>query len=191
MTAPLVRWSLTVALLAGIVFGIVWGYEHWRDAVRNEGAAAGAARVQTQWDEDIRKRDTAKLAAVAKARQEEQAAAAAVAKGEADARQKAETRAAADRRAADAARRAGGGLRDDIAALDGAARAVGVPDAATCPSEFARQRDAAMRARKLLDTCGARYLELAQRIDESWTGITLKLDTALGYINAVAPRAPN
>lgn len=185
---PLLRWALIFGAIALIVFAVVAGYERWRDGVRAEGDAAGAARVKAQWDADVRKRDTAKLAAVAKAREEEQAAAAAVVKGESDARQKAEARAALDRAAADRARRAGGGLRDDIAALDGAARAVGVPDAATCPGRFAEQRDAAMRARKLLDTCGTRYLELAQRIDESWAGITLKLDTAIGYINAVAPR---
>jgi hypothetical protein len=131
---------LLAALAVALVFGTVKGYEHWRDAVRAEGDAAGAARVQALWDKDIEKHDADTLKKVAEARADEQRMAADAAKGEADARRRAEERAQAQAAAARAASAAAGGLRDDLAALDGAARALGIPDAASCPGEFARQR---------------------------------------------------
>lgn len=185
--STIVRWALTALLVAGVIFAIVRGYEWWRDGVRDEGATAGRAEVQEKWDADVRTRDAQKLAAIAKARKEEQDQAAAAVKGEHDARIKAERQAAADRTAAARAERAAGGLHGTIAALDGAARDLGIPDAATCPRLFGEQRDAAVRARAVLAACSAAYRELGTAVDDAWRAITLKLDTALGYIHAVKP----
>jgi hypothetical protein len=181
---------LLAALAVALVFGTVKGYEHWRDAVRAEGDKAGAARVQALWDKDIEKRDADTMKKVAEARADEQRMAADAAKGEADARRHAEERAQAHANAARLSTAAAGSLRDDLAALDGAARALGIPDAASCPREFARQRDEAIRARAVLGACVAEYRQLGQDADDAVAGLELRLDTALTWIRATgAPGA--
>lgn len=182
-----IAWALIVALCAGVVLGIVHGYEVWRDAKVAEGDKLGAARTQGKWDADVLERDGEKLAAIQAAREEEQHMAAEAAKGERDAREKAERSAAADRAAAGRATAAHGSLRESIEALDRAARDFDLTNAAALPGELVRQRDAAVRARELLRACSARYVGMAADVDDAWRGITLKLDTALGYIHAVKP----
>lgn len=175
---------LVIALAAAVLFGIVHGYELWRDAKVAEGDRAGAARVQALWDADKLTRAAATLAAVAQARKEEQDTAAAAAKGEKDARDRAEAKAtelaAAARRSAAAA----GGLSGKLAALDAAARSAGSPDAASCPRLFAQQRDDAIQARGLFGSCVAEYRSLGEDADAALASLELKLDTALSWINA-------
>lgn len=186
----IIRWALTLALVAGVIFGIVRGYEWWRDGKVAEGDRAGAARVQQVFDAYKLKQAALQAEAVAKARKEEQDIAAAAAQGERNALDKAQRDAAASKAAAARSAAVAGGLSGNIAALDRAAAALGIPDAATCPARFAEQRAAAVRAREVLGSCVAAYRELGQAVDDSWGAITLKLDTALGYINAVAPPRP-
>jgi hypothetical protein len=184
VTRRIVIALLVLALGAIVIYGIVAGYEHWRDGKVAEGDRAGAARVQALWNADQVKRAGATLAAVAQARKEEQEAAAKAAQGEKDARDRAEAKAAqlavAARRSASAA----GGLSGQLAALDAAARAAGTPDAASCPALFAQQRDRAIQARALFGSCVAEYRSLGEDADGALAGITLKLETALSWINA-------
>ena len=67
--------------------------------------------------------------------------------------------------------------------------ALDMPSVAACPGQFVEQRALAVRARDLLGRCSARLESLAAGTDRAFTGITLKLDTALSYIIAVAPKA--
>lgn len=184
----IVKWAITLAIAAGVIFGIVKAYEWWRSDVCKECTSVGRAEVQQKWDADVRKRDKEKLDAISRARLEERENAAKVIQGERDARDKAEKRAAAYAAAASISRASGTGLRDTIAQLDRLARERGIPDAAACPGEFVQQRDAALRGRSLLDACSTRYRELAESSDRAWDAVNLKLDTAIGYINAVAPK---
>jgi hypothetical protein len=170
-----------------VLYAIVWGYESWRDGVVAEGDAQGAGRVQDLWNKDKVARAAAAAKEVAKAREDEQEKAREAVKGERHAREQAESRAAAAAAAANRATAAVGGLSGNIAALDRAARALDLPSAAACPGEFGRQRDAAIRARALLGACAARHRDLAEAADGAVGAVTLKLDTALGYIRAVAP----
>jgi hypothetical protein len=153
ITRRIVIALLVLALAAAVLFGIVHGYEAWRGHVFNQGDTTGAGRVQALWDKDQIARDKDTLRKVAEARADEQRMAADAAKGEANARRRAEDRAQAQAAAARRSSSAAGGLRDDLAALDGSARALGIPDAASCPGEFARQRDEAIRARAVLGAC--------------------------------------
>jgi hypothetical protein len=184
MLEKIVKVALVVALCAAVVFGIVKGYEWWRSGVYNEGHTAGQAQVQEQWNKDKLARAAARDAAVATARDEERRIAAQAAQGERRAREDAERKADADRAAAAGAAAAHRGLSGKLASLDGAARATGVPDAASCPAQFARQRDEAVLARELLGSCASRYRELGEAVDAAWTAIELRLDTALGWIRA-------
>jgi hypothetical protein len=190
LTGKIVTALLLIAAAAALVFGIVHGYEAWRASVFKEGDTAGAARVQARWNEDIKKRDAATLAKVEAARAEGAHMAASAAEGELHAMQtakaRAEQQAAAARRAASAA----GGVRDTLAALDRSARAIGVPDAASCPSEFAKQRDDAIRARSVFGACVSAYQVLADRADRDRGDLQLRLDTAMSWIHATgAPGA--
>jgi len=184
----LIKWAITLAIVAGVIFGVVKAYEWWRSSVHEEGVIRGRAEVQQKWDTDVRKRDKEKLDAISRVRLEEREDAQKVVQGERDAREKAEKRAAAYAAAASTARASDTGLRDTIAQLDRLARERGIPDAAACPGEFVQQRDAAVRGRSLLDACSTRYRELAESSDRAWEAVNLKLDTAIGYINAVAPK---
>lgn len=187
MRASILKW-LAVGLLAALaVYLVVRGYESWRGAVFAEGDRAGAARVQEQWSREQIERGGQILAEVAAARADEQRIAADAAKGERNALKKAEQRAAADRDAAGRSAAAADGLSRNIAALDAAAGAVDLTDIAACPGEFVRQRDAAVRARRLFGSCVAAYRDLGEGVDDAWRAVNLKLDTALSYINAVAP----
>lgn len=187
MTEKIVKAALLAALVFGVLYAIVWGYERWRDAKVAEGDAKGAGRVQALWNDDKVRRAAETVAAVAKARGEEQAAAAAAIQGERDARAKAESKAASDKAAAGRATAAAGGLSGNIAALDAAARAINLPSAAACPGEFVAQRDAAIRARAVLGACVAEYRQLGQDADDALRAVHLKLDTALSYIAAAVP----
>ena len=186
--STLVKWLLFIAACVALAYGVVTGYEMWRNSVVDEGVQKGRAQVQADWDEDVRKRDTEKLVAVTLAVAKERAMADAVVQGERDARKKAEELARTFRADAIAARGNASGLSGDIAALDWAARNIGIPDAASCPGEFEQQRKAAMRARKLLSACSTEYQAVAERVDESWGRLTLQLDTALKYIDAVTAK---
>lgn len=179
-----------IALAAGLVFGIVHGYESWRMKQVEEGKTLGRAEVQKLWDKDKIARDAAQAVAVAKAVKEEHDKAAAAAQGEKDARDRAEARARANAVAADRARTAAGGLSGHLADLDTAARSLGIPDAAACPGLFAQQRDAAIQARSLFGSCVSEYRDLGQAADGDAAATQLQLDTALSYIKATgAPGA--
>lgn len=179
-----------IALAAGLVFGIVHGYEAWRASVFNEGDTAGAARVQRLWNEDIKKRDAEKLRAIETARSQGAQMAASAAEGELHALQQAKERAEVQARAARAAASAAGSVRDDIAALDRSSRALGIPDAASCPGEFAKQRDDAIRARSVFGACVEAYRVLADRAERESGDLQLRLDTALSWIRSTgAPGA--
>lgn len=181
---------LVLALGAAILFGIVHGYEAWRAHVYAEGDTAGAARVQQAWNKDKIARDEAQAVAVATARKDEQAQAAAAIQGEKDARDLADARAAEADRAARGAAAAAGGMRDTIATLDSAARQLGVPSAAACPGLFAGQRDEAIRARSALAACSDGHQQLARDADSALNASELRGDTALSYIKATgAPGA--
>jgi hypothetical protein len=95
ITRRIVIALLVLALAAAVLFGIVHGYEAWRGHVFNQGDTAGAARVQALWDKDKIARDKDTLRKVAEARADEQRMAADAAKGEANARRRAEDRAQA------------------------------------------------------------------------------------------------
>lgn len=51
----LIRWTLALALVAGVIFGVVKAYDHWHDSIRTEGKAEGLregrAEVQKKWDD--------------------------------------------------------------------------------------------------------------------------------------------
>lgn len=188
MLETIVKWALVALLVAGVIFGIVHGYELWRDSKVAEGDKAGAARVTAQWDADIKKRDADKLASITAARVDEQKKAKQAAEVESNAQKLAAAKAATDLAAAQRAVAAAGSLSGNIAALDGAARALNLPSAAACPAEFAKQRDDAIRARGLLGSCVAEYRALGQDADSAIRAVTLKLSTALGYITIVAPQ---
>jgi len=190
MTERIVRIALVAALVAAVLFGIVAGYERWRDGKVAEGFKAGAAAVQGRWDQDQVKRAGDVLAHVAKARKEEQDRAALAAKGERDAHARSAAKAASDLVAARSAAAAAGGLSGVVADLDRAARAAGLPTAATCPGAFVEQREAAIRARAVLGACSAEYSALAAAADDRERALTLRLDTAMSYINAIAPPVP-
>ena len=181
----MIPWWAKALVAAAAAAALLMAYTSWRDALIEEGKVAGRAEVQAKWDQDKLDRAAATLQAVAAARKEEQDAAAAAAKGEKDARERAERQAAAARAAADRHAAAARGLSGDIAALDAAARSADLPTAAACPGEFARQRDAAIRARAVLATCSAEHGKLAADADAAVGELTLQLDTALGYIRAL------
>lgn len=188
MIASIVRIVLVTALVAAVLFGIVWGYETWRDGKVAEGyragAAAGAAKVQALWDAERKESDRTTLLTIALARQEEQEIAAKAAKGERDARDRAEAQAQREAAAAHRSRAAAVSVREQLAALDAAAAVAGVPSAASCPSEFAAQRDAAVRARAVVGACTAEYQLLAERAGRERADFELRLDTALSWIRA-------
>ena len=190
MIRTIAKWALLAALVAGVIYGIVAGYEWWRSGVYAEGDAAGAARVQKRFDDAKLEWAAQTIQEVSAARADEQRMAANAAKGERDARQKAERVAAAARADADRAAAAGSGMSTTIAGLNAAAAALGIPDAASCPAEFVRQRDAAVRARDVLGACSAAYIDLARAADEAFGALTLRLDTALNYIGAVQHAPP-
>lgn len=179
--------ALVAAICAAVVFGIVHGYELWRSSVREDGLTAGRAEIQARWDADVRKRDAQKLLDIKADREDELEKQRLVNQGERNAKQRHEQRAAADRAAADRSAAAAGGLRDSIDALDRAARDLNLADAASCPGELGRQRDAAVRARHMLRACSEEYRGLAGAVDSAWTALSLKFDTALSYIHAVKP----
>ena len=188
MMEKILKGAAVAAICAVVVFGIVRGYETWKSTIGAEYDKAGAARIQGRWDADVILRDELKLKAVNAARAEEKAIAAAAAKGELNARKNAEQRAKVAEADAALSTTVLGGLRDQAVELDRIAGAIGVPDAATAAAEFVKQRADAVRARKLLTACGAEYQDMGRRTDESWNAISLKLDIALGYIDAVAPK---
>lgn len=177
--STLIKWGLWALAAAAIVGAIVTAYNTWHDGAVDEGLRAGRAEVKAQWDADTIKRQAAAITAVKEARKEEQAKAQAameVVKNEAESQKRAA--AAATRTAA-----AAGGVLRDIASLNAAARSRGLPTAAACPAEFARERDDAIRARELFGSCTAAYRAVAESAD----GLQLKLSTALGFIQVVTP----
>lgn len=184
MTRRIVTALLVLALGAAVIYGIVWVYESWRDGKVAEGDRTGAARVQALWDTDKNHRATATITAIEVARREEREAAAAAAKGEKDARDRAEAQASRNAAAASRSAAAAGGLSGQLAALDRAARAAGVPDSASCPGLFAQQRDAAIQARAVLGACVTEHRSLAADADAALAGLELRLDTALSWIRA-------
>lgn len=186
----IVRVLLLIALAAVLFFGIQHAYESWRASVHDEGFVDGKAFVQQLWDKDREQMQARHIAELDQVRKQDAAAAAAAIQGEKDARDRAEQRAAAAAAAAHNSAAAAGGMRNAIATLDANARARGVPDAASCPGEFARQRDDAIRARAVLAACSAEYRQLAADADGDAAGVRLQLDTALSFIRATgAPGA--
>lgn len=63
--SPLLKWFLIGCSCLALVFALANAYEGWRGRVFAEGDRAGAARVQSQWDED---RARAQAAAIEQAR---------------------------------------------------------------------------------------------------------------------------
>jgi len=191
---PLARsilvWLAVAAAVVGAAFLTVRGYEGWRAGVEQEGYTRGAAAIQKLWDDDSLERGRERQEAILAARMDEAQVAAEAAQGERDAHERDRTRLQAQ---ADAARRsaaAAGSLRDQLAALDDAARASGAPDAAACPGRFAQERDAAIRARAVLGACAAEHRLLAEDADAERRAIQLQLETAVSWIRATgAPGA--
>lgn len=184
LTGKIITALLLIAAAAALVFGIVHGYEAWRASVFNEGDTAGAARVQGLWDADIKKRDADTLVKVDAARKDGARMAAAAAQGEVDAIKRDKERLEHQAAAARASAAAAGSVRDNLAALDRAARAIGVPDAASCPGEFAKQRDDAIRARAVFGACVAEYQSLGADADRAASALELRLDTALSWMRS-------
>lgn len=190
MTRRIVITLLVAALAAAVVYGIVHGYELWRAAKVAEGDAAGYGRCDRERKQERIEQAAETSRLVAQARKDEQDMAAAAAQGEADARQQAEAQAQRQAAAARRAASAAGSVREQLAALDAAAAAAGVPDAAACPAAFARQRDDAVRARAVFGACVSRYSLLAERAGRDRLDLQLRLATALSYIRATgAPGA--
>jgi hypothetical protein len=190
MTEKIVKAFLVLALCAGIVFAIVKGYETWRGHIYAQGDTAGAARVQQLWDKDVERRDAIAAKAVADGRKQEREQAAQAMETEREARRNAEKLASLAQASAARSAAAAGGMSGHLAALDAAARGGGLPAAAACPGQFVEQRDAALRARALLGSCSAEYQRLGQDADDALDAVTLKLETALGYIAIVGPKPP-
>lgn len=65
MIARILTMLAVISACAFVLYAIVWGYETWRAGKVAEGDRAGAARVQAQWDEADRKRNTETLVRVA------------------------------------------------------------------------------------------------------------------------------
>jgi hypothetical protein len=187
MLQTIIKWALTAAIVFGVLYGIVLGYEHWRDSVLDEGDMRGAARVQQLWQQDSIKRAATAASATKAARLEERNHAAQAMEVEREARRNAEKVAAVAQASAARSAAAAGGLSGHIAALDAAARSGGLPAAAACPGELVKQRDAAIAARALFGSCVAEYQSMGQDADGELDALTLKLDTALSYIHIVAP----
>lgn len=187
---PLVKsilvWVATALVAALAVALIVHGYEAWRGSIYDDGKVDGRAEVQRAWDKDQIARGEAQARAVDAARSEERNMAAAAAKGEKNALDRAQAKLAEQAAAARRSAAAAGGLSGQLADLDAAARGLGIPDAAACPGLFAQQRDAAIRARSLFGACVAEYRNLAADADRDTAAIELRLDTALGWIRASA-----
>jgi hypothetical protein len=190
MIETIIKWALVVALIFGVLYGIVLGYEHWRDSVLDQGDVRGAGRVQQLWDKDVERHDAIAAKAVADGRKQEREQAAQAMETEREARRNAEKLAILAQASAARSAAAAGGLSGHIAALDAAARGGGLPEAAACPGQLVVQRDAAIAARALLGSCTAEYQRLGQDADDAVDAITLKLETALGYIAIVGPRPP-
>lgn len=172
------KWAKVLITLA-VLASITWAYMSWLDGRLAERFDAGKAVVQQLWDNEIKARQAVAITAGENFRKQELRDAARSTEIEHEARKNEGTVAMYRTRAADAS----GRLQSHIAATNAAARDRGLPTAAACPTEFARQRDAAIFARELLGQCGSRYQALAAETD----GIRLKLDTSLKFIGVVAP----
>lgn len=187
-------WMKAVAVLVllaafiGLGLGTLHALEGFHGRVLAEGDAIGAGRVTILRQQDAIKYGKALADGIQAARVDERRMAAAVVQGEVDARKKAQAEALVLRRDHELAVIGGRGLRDDLDSLNAASAAAGIPSAASCPGELVRERAASVRARNMLGTCNAAFTDLAGRVDESWNAVTLKLDTALGYVRAVAPQ---
>ncbi len=166
------KWAKALIVLA-VLAGITWAYMSWLDGRLAERYDAGKAAVQGLWDNETKARQAAAIKAGENFRKQELRDAARATEIEHEARKNETTVALYRGRAADAA----GKLLSHIAKTNAAARDRGLPTAASCPTEFARQRDAAIYARQLLGQCGSRYQALAAETD----GIRLKLDTSLKF----------
>lgn len=190
MITRILTWLAVIAACAAVLYAIVWGYETWRDGKVAEGDRAGAARVKAQWDKDVKTRDDAHAAELKTAIAEAGRMARAANQGEKDTLNTSLARARTDLAAANRAAADGRTLRDTIATANSAALTLDMPSIAACPGQFVEQRALAMRARDLLGRCSARLESLAAGTDRAFTGLTLKLDTAMSYIAAVAPKTP-
>lgn len=187
------RILLWVAVAMACVLAIkftVGAYESHMAKAVDRGDERGAARVKGEWDKDIKTRDDAHARELKAAITEAARMARAANQGEKDALEQSLARARADLAAAGRAAADGRQLRDSIAAANAAALALDMPSVAACPGQFVEQRALAVRARDLLGRCSARLESLAAGTDRAFTGLTLKLDTALSYITAVAPKTP-
>lgn len=148
---------------AVLALGAVFAVQGWNAHLRAQGDAAGAARVQQQWDADTARRDADTLAAHVQAQQVLRSREAAL-QQEAErianetAQREAQLRAAGA--AADARVRS---LHTTIAQLNANAAAhLPDPGADACA---AAQPDAATTARELLGACSQRYAAVAGEAD--------------------------
>ncbi len=179
MTETLIKWGLGILAVLAAVAALVAFYDNWHDGIQQDGIVIGAQRKQGEWDADKIRMQEVALELVAKARKEEQDAAAAAAKN-------AKVEYANEKAQAVAIARSGAvsvGMSRYIADLNASAIGRGLPTPAACPAEFVRERDDAIRARTALDQCSSRYREVAADGD----AVDLKLDTALRYIAVVVP----
>lgn len=173
---------MTRALIAAVLaLGAVFAVQGWQAHIRAQGEAAGAARVQQQWDADTARRDADTLAAHVQAQQVLRTREAAL-QQEAEriahetAQREAQLRAAGA--AADARVRS---LHTTIAQLNANAVALAhlpSPGADTCA---AAQPDAAVTARELLGACSQRYAAVAGVADQLADQVTGLQD----YVRAV------
>lgn len=171
------RWVKALIVLA-VLAGITWAYMSWLNGRLAERFDAGKAVVQGLWDKDTQARQAVAITAGENFRKQELREAARSSEIEHESRKNEKAVADARTRAADASSR----LLGHIAASNAAARGRGLPTAASCPAEFARQRDAAIFARELLGQCGSRYQALAAATD----GIRLKLDTSMKFVSVIS-----
>lgn len=174
-------WIVRGLIFVSAISAVIFGYTAWRNSLLSDGRVAGKAEVQKLWDDETRQRQAVAITAGENFRKQERLDARRVSENEIETRKNEKVAAAAVARTAAVNR----GLLGRIAALDAAARSRGLPTAASCASEFERERDAAILSRGLLGQCSTRYREVAGAAD----GLGLKLSSAMSYIDVVKPVA--
>ncbi len=173
--------ALMAAIAAVLALGAVLAVQGWKAHIYAQGDAAGAARVQQQWEADTARRDADTLAAHLVAQQQLRQREVALQKeteriAHETAQREVQLRAAVA--AADARVRS---LHTTIAQLNANAAALTDlpgPGADTCT---ATQHDAAATARTALGACSQRYAAVAGAADQLTDQVTGLQD----YVRAV------
>lgn len=168
-------------IAAVLALGAVFAVQGWQAHIHAQGDAAGAARVQQQWDADTARRDADTLAAHLVAQQQLRQREAALQKeteriAHETAQREAQLRAAGA--AADARVRS---LHTTIAQLNANAAALADLPGTSTGACTATQHDAAATARTALGACSQRYAAVAGAADQLTDQVTGLQD----YVRAV------